>query len=457
MIGHDDSPIAAIATAPGRGGIGVIRVSGKSLKGFISVILRQELEPRYAHYLPFLDESENLIDQGIALYFEGPHSYTGEDVLELQAHGGTAVLQRLLDYLLVAGKEQGLRLANPGEFSFRAYMNDKIDLVQAEAIDDLINASSTAAAAAAVESLSGTFSNEINGVANELVHLRTLVEATLDFPEEEIEFIEKYQIRSKLERLIVRVQSLLTQTEQSQFLSSGLKVALAGEPNVGKSSLMNAIFGDQIAIVTNIPGTTRDSIKENLVLDGVPITIVDTAGLRSTTDVIETMGITRSIESILSSDVVLDIVDARKPKSILQTFSANLDLSGKPVVRVHNKVDLLPFPLTSTADIEEPAPVYVSAHEGTGLDLLKQAVLAHTGRKLGEKSPWLARKRHVIAVKSSLEHLRCADQFAMHQDAVLDLLAEELRLSHQQLGSITGHMDADELLGEIFSNFCIGK
>lgn len=457
MIGHDDSPIAAIATAPGRGGIGVIRVSGKSLKNFISIVLRQELEPRYAHYLPFLDESENLIDQGIALYFEGPHSYTGEDVLELQAHGGTAVLQRLLDYLLVAGRTIGLRLANPGEFSFRAYMNDKIDLVQAEAIDDLINASSTAAAAAAVESLSGTFSDEINGVANELVHLRTLVEATLDFPEEEIEFIEKYQIRSKLEGLIVRVQSLLTQTEQSQFLSSGLKVALAGEPNVGKSSLMNAIFGDQIAIVTNIPGTTRDSIKENLVLDGVPITIVDTAGLRSTTDVIETMGIARSIESILSSDVVLDIVDARKPQSILQTFSTDLNLSEKPIVHVHNKVDLLPFPLTSTADVKGSAPVYVSAHDGTGLDLLKQAMLGHTGRKLGEKSPWLARKRHVIAIKLSLEHLIRADQFAMHQDAVLDLLAEELRLSHQQLGSITGHMNADELLGEIFSNFCIGK
>lgn len=457
MIGHDDSPIAAIATAPGRGGIGVIRVSGKSLKNFISIVLRQELEPRYAHYLPFLDESENLIDQGIALYFEGPHSYTGEDVLELQAHGGTAVLQRLLDYLLVAAKTIGLRLANPGEFSFRAYMNDKIDLVQAEAIDDLINASSTAAAAAAVESLSGTFSNEINGVSNELVHLRTLVEATLDFPEEEIEFIEKYQIRSKLEGLIVRVQSLLTQTEQSQFLSSGLKVALAGEPNVGKSSLMNAIFGDQIAIVTNIPGTTRDSIKENLVLDGVPITIVDTAGLRSTTDVIETMGIACSIESILNSDVVLDIVDARKPQSILQTFSADLNLSEKPVVHVHNKVDLLPLPLTSTADVKGSAPVYVSAYDGTGLDLLKQALLGHTGRKLGEKSPWLARKRHVIAIKLSLEHLIRADQFAMHQDAVLDLLAEELRLSHQQLGSITGHMNADELLGEIFSNFCIGK
>ncbi|MFO7748112.1 MAG: tRNA uridine-5-carboxymethylaminomethyl(34) synthesis GTPase MnmE [Orrella sp.] len=457
MIGHDDSSIAAIATAPGRGGIGVIRVSGKSLKTFISVVLRQELEPRYAHYLPFLDESENLIDQGIALFFEGPHSYTGEDVLELQAHGGTAVLQRLLDYLLVAGKAFGLRLATPGEFSFRAYMNDKIDLVQAEAIDDLINASSTAAAAAAVESLSGTFSTEINGVADELVQLRTLVEATLDFPEEEIEFIEKYQIRSRLEHLIERVQSLLNQTEQSQFLSSGLKVALAGEPNVGKSSLMNAIFGDQIAIVTNIPGTTRDSIKENLVLDGVPITIVDTAGLRSTTDVIETMGITRSIESILSSDVVLDIVDARRPQSILQTFSADLDLSTKPVVHVHNKVDLLTSPLVSTSVVEESAPVYVSAHDGTGLDLLKQAVLAHTGRKLGEKSPWLARKRHVVAIKAALEHLMTAGQFATHQDAVLDLLAEELRLSHQQLGSITGHMDADELLGEIFSNFCIGK
>lgn len=456
MIAHDNAPIVAIATALGRGGIGVIRVSGNNLQPLVFSALRCELKHRYAHYMPFLNESHEIIDKGIAIYFKSPHSYTGEDVLELQAHGGTAVLQRLLDYLLVIGKPYGLRLANPGEFSFRAYVNDKIDLVQAEAIDDLINANSQAAAEAAAASLNGSFSHEVNGITAELVILRTLVEATLDFPEEEIEFVEKYQIRTRLDELLLRMKLLLKDTEQSYFLSTGLKIALVGEPNVGKSSLMNAIFNKNVSIVTDIPGTTRDSIKENLNLDGVPISIVDTAGLRQTNEYIEKIGIERSLETIKDSDVIFDIVDARYPNSVLEAFAPLLDTTLKAVVTIHNKIDLLDTQNDHKVQ-GNPNHIFVSALNRIGLETLKKSLLKHTGRRLGEKSPWLARKRHVVAIKSSLEHLQHAHQYAEHQDAVLDLLAEELRLCHLQLGAITGQMTADELLGKIFSTFCIGK
>jgi len=454
MFQKDTAPIAAIATAPGRGGIGVIRISGQDLSSFAQELLKIEPTPRQAHYLSFTDQDGELIDNGIAIFFSSPNSYTGEDVLELQGHGGTAVMQALLSNVIKQGQKIGLRLAEPGEFSLRAFLNDKIDLVQAEAISDLINASSLEAAQAAALSLSGRFSSEVNALTDEIVALRTLVEATLDFPEEEIEFIEKYQVKQRIGVLIQQFELFLTTTKRSVYLSEGLSVVLAGEPNVGKSSLMNALFGENIAIVSDIAGTTRDSIKDNLQLDGIPITVTDTAGLRITRDVIEQLGIERTLAAIESSNVILDIVDIRQPESVLMSFSPSISLSNKNVITVFNKVDLLE---TTAGTLSANDCVTVSAMTGEGLSALKEAILKLTGRQLGERSPWLARKRHVMTIEQGLDHLKVSYAFACEDDRVLDLLAEELRLCHVQIGTITGQMSADELLGQIFSSFCIGK
>lgn len=454
MFFEDTSPIAAIATAPGRGGIGVVRISGKNLSPLVSKLFKTNLTPRTAHYLPFTNEDDEVIDKGIAIYFDAPHSYTGEDVLELQGHGGTAVLQTLLSNVINQGKEIDLRLAGPGEFSLRAFLNNKIDLVQAEAVSDLINASSAEAAQAAAFSLNGRFSLEVNALFDDVTALRTLVEATLDFPEEEIEFIEKYQVKQRIEVLVDRLEGFLETTKRSVYLSEGLRVVLAGEPNVGKSSLMNALFGENIAIVSDIAGTTRDSIKDSLKLDGIPVTVTDTAGLRFTSDAIERLGIERSLHSVEISNVILDIVDAREPISVLKSFISSIDLSNKKVITVFNKIDLLN---KNTEQAATTSSVKVSATTGEGLSDLKKAILTHTGRQLGERSPWLARKRHVLAIEQCLAHLKLSHAFATNDDSVLDLLAEELRLGHLQIGSITGHMSADDLLGQIFSEFCIGK
>jgi len=454
MFPHDTAPIAAIATAPGRGGIGVIRISGQDLSSFALTLLKIKPIPRQAHYLSFTAEGGALIDKGIAIYFSAPHSYTGEDVLELQGHGGTAVMQALLSEVIHQGKKIGLRLAEPGEFSLRAFLNDKIDLVQAEAVSDLINASSVEAAQAAALSLSGQFSSEVNALTHEIVALRTLVEATLDFPEEEIEFIEKYQVKRRIGVLVQKFEFFLSTTKRSVYLSEGLRVVLAGEPNVGKSSLMNALFGEKIAIVSDIAGTTRDSIRDNLQLDGIPITVTDTAGLRFTSDVIEQLGIERTLAAIESSNVILDIVDIRQPESVLSSFSPSISLTNKNVITVFNKTDLLEI-RPDFSPVRNG--VNVSAATGKGLSELKEAILKLTGRQLGERSPWLARKRHVMAIEQGLNHLKQSYAFACEDDRVLDLLAEELRLCHIQIGTITGQMSADDLLGQIFSEFCIGK
>lgn len=454
MLRHDAAPIVAVATAPGRGGIGVVRVSGSNLAPFVEVLFKRRLSPRYAHYLAFVDQHGVLIDKGIVIFYESPHSFTGEDVLELQGHGGTAVLQALLVNVLKQGQSIGIRLAEPGEFSLRAFLNDKIDLVQAEAISDLVNASSSEAAKAAALSLSGQFSKEIEALSIELVALRTLVEATLDFPEEEIEFIEKFQVRSRIHQILENLDHVLETSKQTSFLSDGLRVVIAGEPNVGKSSLMNAIFGENISIVSEIAGTTRDSIKENFQLDGIPITVTDTAGLREASDAIEQLGIDRSWLAIESCNVILDVVDIRKPRSVLAASTKTDVFENKIIIQVFNKIDLV------KEAFHEPigtAGVAVSALTGEGVAKLKQAILAHTGRQLGERSPWLARQRHVSALENSLYHLKNALAFSDCNDQVLDLLAEELRLSHASLGEITGQMSPDELLGEIFSSFCIGK
>lgn len=438
----------------GKGGVGVIRISGPDLRPFIKRLLGRDLKPRHAHYLPFPGADGSVLDYGIALYFQAPASYTGEDVLELQGHGGPAVLRLLLAHCLETGKTYQLRLANAGEFTLRAFLNDKIDLAQAEAIADLIDANSIAAAKAAAASLSGRFSEEVTRLIEELVELRILVEATLDFPEEEIEFIEKYQVRFRLETVHSKLCETLEIARQSRFLREGLKVVLAGQPNVGKSSLMNALFDQDIAIVTDIAGTTRDSIRETLNLDGVPVTVTDTAGLRDATDQIEKIGIERSWAEIRSADVILNVMDSRHPVSVLDPILHDDTLKGKVLINVYNKVDLVDL---SFEGLQSNTTVRVSARTREGLDSLRQAILDASGRTLGEASPWLGRERHIQAMQAALGHLELARDHARLNDAVLDLLAEELRLCHDQLGEITGKMTSDDLLGRIFSSFCIGK
>ncbi len=452
----DDAPIAAIATASGRGSIGVVRVSGKRLRSFIQALVPGiELLPRVAHYLPIHDNDGSLIDQAIVIYFCAPHSYTGEDVLELQGHGGTAIMQLLLQRCLAVGKSIDLRLAEPGEFTLRAFLNDKMDLAQAEAVADLIDATSSAAAKAAAASLSGAFSLEVIRLGQQLTDLRVLVEATLDFPEEEIEFIEKYQVRHKLVMVQTKLKEVLDISAQSCYLKDGLQVVLAGEPNVGKSSLLNAIFSQDIAIVTDVPGTTRDRIRESLEIDGVPILITDTAGLRHTTDKIEAIGIERTWQAIEQADLILDIVDVRNPVSLISQWGNRSELVGKDIILVKNKSDLLAGDDVSlNADKDD---ILISAKTLQGIEKLKSFILSKAGRQLGEVSPWLGRQRHIRALELAKHHLDIAIEHAELDDRVLDLLAEELRLSHLALGSITGAISADDLLGNIFSSFCIGK
>lgn len=452
----NDDPIAAIATASGRASIGVIRVSGKNLKEFCSCITGGfAAKPRMAHYLPILDADGSLIDQAIVIYFCAPHSYTGEDIVELQGHGGPAVMQLLLKRCLDVGKPFRLRLAQPGEFTLRAYLNDKMDLAQAEAVADMIDASSSAAAKAAAASLSGAFSSEVQRLVALITEVRVLVEATLDFPEEEIEFIEKYQVRDTLSSIKSQLNSVLQTSRQSSYLREGLKVVLAGEPNVGKSSLLNALFGAEIAIVTDIAGTTRDRIKETLHIDGVPIQITDTAGLRETTDQIESIGIERTWQAIAESDLILDIVDARNPQSLFEQWSNRAEVSKKDILQVRNKSDLLATESTNLGN--DDRSIIVSAKTGQGINDLKSIILSRADRQLGDVSPWLGRQRHVVALEAAAEHLDRAIEHAGFDDRVLDLLAEELRLAHDALGAITGQMSADDMLGQIFSSFCIGK
>ena len=452
MSASKQHPIVAIATAPGRGGIGVVRVSGPHLGPFIYALLGRTLEPRQATYCRFPDAFGETIDQGIALYFVAPASYTGEDVLELQGHGGPAVLQQLLNRCLSVGAGFNIKIASPGEFTLRAFLNDKIDLAQAEAIADLIDASSEAAARAAVVSMTGSFSRRINTLSAAIVQLRMLVEATLDFPEEEIEFLEKYQAHAKLEVLQNTLSEILSASRQGVVLREGLHVVLAGEPNVGKSSLLNALSGQELAIVTDIAGTTRDKVSQVITLDGVPITITDTAGLRDTTDTIEAIGIERTWTAIEQADVILHLC-ALGTNHLTLDPQIQLRRSIKSVVlNVCNKVDLSN---ASTPGMQDA--LFISAKTGQGLDALRAKLLELAGWNPGQESPWLARQRHVDALLAAQGHLALAREFALQKDLVLDLFAEELRLAHSQLGLITGHMTPDDLLGEIFSRFCIGK
>lgn len=458
MLPRHHEPIVAVATAPGRGAVGIVRASGRDLAPLIEAVCGRALAPRHATYLPFADGDGGAIDRGIAIHFPAPQSYTGEDVLELQAHGGPVVLQLLLARCLEAGRGIGLRLAEPGEFTERAYLNDKLDLAQAEAVADLIDASTEAAARSASRSLAGGFSDEVNALREALVRLRMLVEATLDFPEEEIDFLQKADARGQLERIASQLARVLDRARQGALLREGIKVVIAGQPNVGKSSLLNALAGAELAIVTPIPGTTRDKVSETIQIEGVPVHVIDTAGLRETSDEVERIGIARTWGEIDSADALLFLHDltrigepahdaadvaiaARLPRSLVE--------AGR-LVPVFNKRD-------ASAGPAPEGELAVSAKTGEGLDALRRRLLALAGWHANPDGVYIARTRHLQALHRTREHLALARAQADSAEPALDLLAEELRLAQNALGEITGAFTADDLLGEIFSRFCIGK
>lgn len=460
-MNYDSSPIAAIATAPGRGGIGVVRISGKNLGSVVQAVCGvEQLQPRHATYLPFRQADGSVIDQGLALYFKAPHSYTGEDVLELQGHGGPVVLQMLLARCIAAGEEIGLRLAQPGEFTHRAFLNDKLDLAQAEAVADLIEASTEAAAKSASQSLSGVFSRTIHELVDKVVHLRMLVEATLDFPEEEIDFLEKSDARGQLDRIRQNLDDIFNQAAQGALLRDGLNVVLAGQPNVGKSSLLNALAGADVAIVTPIAGTTRDKVTETIQMEGIPLNIIDTAGIRDAGDEVERIGIERTWGEVRKADVILHLLDAsrgptRADEDIVSRLPGNV-----PVLRIWNKIDLSGH-RPAVDRMPDATHIYVSATDRTGMELLRAELLRVAGWQQTGESRFLARERHLLALKAARNHLEIAAEHAASthriNDQALDLLAEDLRLAQERLNSITGEFTSDDLLGVIFSRFCIGK
>ena len=463
----DSSPIAAIATAPGRGGIGVVRASGKNLKPLIAALFGDTaLQPRHATYIPFKQADGAIIDQGIAIWFKGPHSYTGEDVLELQGHGGPIVLQLLLARVLEAGAELGLRLAEPGEFTRRAYLNDKLDLAQAEAVADLIDASTEAAAKSASQSLSGAFSKTVNKLVDGVTGLRMLVEATLDFPEEEIDFLEKSDARGQLAGIVAALEQVFKQAAQGALLREGLNVVLVGQPNVGKSSLLNALAGTDVAIVTPIAGTTRDKVTETIQIEGMPLNIIDTAGIReadedgSGPDEVERIGIERTWGEVAKADVILHMLDADRGPTLEDEKITERFPDGVPVIRIWNKIDRSGHK-PAVDKMTDATHIYLSATDQVGIDLLRGELLRIAGWQQTVESRYLARERHLIALKAARDYLESA---AMHasvdnqaSDKSLDLFAEELRLAQERLSSITGKFTPDDLLGVIFSRFCIGK
>ncbi|MDR7270696.1 tRNA modification GTPase [Pelomonas saccharophila] len=454
MLSRHADPIAAIATAPGRGAVGIVRVSSpQDLTPLIEAVCGRPLKAREATYLPFRDASGAAIDQGLALHFPAPHSYTGEHVLELQAHGGAVVMQLLLARVIEAGAN--LRLAEPGEFTQRAFLNGKLDLAQAEAVADLIDASTEAAARSASRALGGALSQEVGVLRDQLIQLRMLVEATLDFPEEEIDFLEKADAFGRLDRLTAQLSAVQARTRQGALLRDGLKVVLAGQPNVGKSSLLNALAGAELAIVTPIPGTTRDKVSQTIQIEGVPLHVTDTAGLRdSTADEVERIGVSRSWDAIADADVVLflhDLGRVGQPDYEAEDERIRARLAGvdtSRIVQVFNKADLAAAPAGEIA---------LSLKTGEGLEALRQRLLQTAGWQAVPEGLFIARERHVQALARTAEHLEQARGIAEQRDAALDLLAEELRLAHDALGEITGAFSADELLGVIFSSFCIGK
>jgi len=444
----DKDTIAAIATAAGRSGIGIVRVSGSRLEPILKAMIGRPLAPRQAVLADFLDARGEVIDQGLALFFPAPHSYTGEEVLELQGHGGPVVLRELLKRCL----ELGARAARPGEFTERAYLNDKLDLAQAESVADLIDAATAEAAKSALRSLRGAFSQRIEALTRELIELRALVEATLDFPDEEIDFLKQADADGKLASARARLQEVLLASQQGSLLREGIHVVLAGQPNVGKSSLLNRLAGEELAIVTEIPGTTRDAIRQSINLEGIPIHVIDTAGLRESNDPVEKIGIARAWAAIGKADLVLVLLDAAQGENTAdQAILAQLPKT-LPLITVMNKIDLAGRrPVVEQA--RESTRVWLSAKTGAGIGELRQAILQAVGWRPSGEGLFMARARHVQALERAAAHL----ERAARQGEKLELLAEELRLAQEAVGVITGEYTSEDLLGEIFSRFCIGK
>ena len=437
--------IAAIATAPGRGGIGVVRVSGAGLGAFALALCGRAPRPRTAHFTRFLDEHERPIDEGVLLYFAAPASFTGEDVIELQGHGGPVVMQMLLERCL----QLGARLAEPGEFTRRAFLNGKLDLAQAEGVADLIEASTAAAARSAVRSLSGQFSEEVHRITDALIDLRMLVEATLDFPEEEIDFLERARAMPRLEGIREALEGVLDRARQGALLRSGLNVVLVGAPNVGKSSLLNQLAGEERAIVTDVAGTTRDALRETIQIEGIPLHIIDTAGLRETEDRVERIGIERTWREIARADVILHLVEA----GVVAEDDLDVRLpQGVERIVVANKIDLAGLP-PGRVEAGGRVRLQVSARSGEGVELVRQELLRIAGWHAHGEDVILARERHLLALREALLHVEAAGT----QLGALELFAEELRLAQEELATITGEFSADDLLGVIFSRFCIGK
>ncbi len=457
--------IAAIATAPGRGSVGIIRLSGPQAKPIAKILTQQTLTPRHAHYGDFFHPvTGEVIDQGLALFFPNPHSFTGEDVLELQGHGGPVVLDQLLNAVIAI---KGVRLAQPGEFSERAFLNDKMDLAQAEAIADLINASSEQAARNAIHSLQGVFSDKIRELVDKITHLRMYIEAAIDFPEEEIDFLNDETLFTGIDQLQTTLTQVFNEAKQGVILREGMTVVIAGKPNAGKSSLLNALAGRDSAIVTDIPGTTRDVLREHIHLDGMPLHIIDTAGLREGGDQVEKMGMERAWTEIDKADRILLLVDASQPiaaqslDELIPQFGREHSekiLEHSRITLIYNKSDLIDPPNTNkpfdsiTNDIPQ---LFISAKKGDGIESLVSHLKAVMGYQHANEGSFTARRRHLDALKSAQEHIDYAtDQL---KAGAGELVAEDLRQAQYALGEITGEVTADDLLGKIFSSFCIGK
>lgn len=436
--------IAAVATAPGRGGIGVVRISGSRLAPLAQALLGQVPPPRIARLSHFCAAEGEVLDEGIALYFPAPHSFTGEDVLELQGHGGPAVLQLILSRCF----ELGARPAQPGEFTRRAFLNDKIDLAQAESVADLIDAASAEAARCALRSLTGEFSRRIHELVEALINLRMLVEATLDFPEEEVDFLEAADAFGKLAVIQDTLEKTRQEARQGSLLREGIRVVLIGQPNVGKSSLLNQLAGQDVAIVTAVAGTTRDTVRETIQIQGVPLHIIDTAGLRETEDEVERIGIARAWEAIRQASVALLLVDAQHGITDAEQAIIAALPDALPRLTIHNKIDL-----HQERPRKQGNDLYLSARTGEGMDALRTELLKIAGWQPEGEGLFMARDRHLVALAQASQHIERARQSGDR----LEFLSEELRLAQSALSAITGEFSADDLLGEIFSRFCIGK
>jgi tRNA modification GTPase len=446
----DSTTITAIATPPGRGGIGIIRVSGKKVTSIAQALLGKLPKPRYATFSSFLDNNNSVIDQGLALYFPAPHSFTGEDVLELHGHGGVVILDLVLKRVLALGAQ----LARPGEFSERAFLNDKLDLAQAEAIADLIDAASQQAARSAMRSLQGEFSQHIHTLVDALIQLRIFVEAAIDFPEEEIDFLSDGKIANHLQAIINQLIVLQKNAQQGVLLREGMKIVIAGRPNAGKSSLLNALSGQPTAIVTEIPGTTRDVLREHIQIDGLPLHIVDTAGLRESTDIVEQEGIRRAHAEILNADIVLLIIDSNTMNEQDMQILMN-ELPSTKLTLIYNKIDLI-NEKPNILQTEKYTIIKLSAKTNSGIDLLREHLKTSLGYNADNEHTFIARRRHLNSLENAYQHL-LQGQHQLEYYKAGELLAEELRGAQQALSEVTGEFRADDLLGKIFSSFCIGK